>query len=127
GFYTNGVAGPAYATYLVEELIPTIERNFPARPAREARCIGGLSMGGYGALRLGLGYPDRFASITSHSGALQIGQTRRSEYDGNLSDTEFASIFGDDPTGSDHDLAHLASRLIKSGQPRPRIRIDCGT
>src|SRR5262249_12684007 len=46
GFYTDYDKGPAYAKYINEELIAFIERNFPAKPARTARCIGGLSMGG---------------------------------------------------------------------------------
>src|SRR5690606_26525573 len=73
GFYTKNEVGPDYATYIGQELPDFIERNFPARPARAARCIGGLSMGGYGALRLALGFPDRFASAHSHSGALMHG------------------------------------------------------
>src|SRR5687767_4219903 len=31
GFYTNNDAGPAYATYIAEELVGTIERTFPAK------------------------------------------------------------------------------------------------
>src|SRR5258708_9071092 len=70
GFYTNNEEGPAYARHFGEELVAFVERNFPARAERGARAIGGLSLGGYGALRVGLGYSDKFCSIHSHSGAL---------------------------------------------------------
>lgn len=121
GFYTNNHAGPAYATYLAEELPAWIERNFPAKRTREGRCIGGLSMGGYGALRLGLGYPDRYVSINSHSGALLAGEQRKHRF----SATESEQIFGDNPTGTEHDLTHLARRAKAAGK-LPPIRIDCG-
>jgi putative tributyrin esterase len=121
GFYTNNHAGPAYATYIGEELPSFIERTFPARAARSARCIGGLSMGGYGALRIALGYPDRFASAHSHSGAVMVGT--RGWHRG---DVESDQIFGPKPKGSAHDLLALA-RKAKSKGPLPRLRIDCGT
>lgn len=52
--------------FLLEDLLPACEEFFPIRPGRWA--IGGASMGGYGAVRLGLKYPDRFGSIVAHAG-----------------------------------------------------------
>src|SRR5687767_7633473 len=52
GFYTDNADGPAYAQYVAEELPEFVEKYFPARRDRAGRCVGGLSMGGYGALRL---------------------------------------------------------------------------
>jgi S-formylglutathione hydrolase FrmB len=79
-------------------------------------------MGGYGAMRIGLGYPDRFCSITAHSGALMHG-TRKWTRPGQ----EFERrIFGRLPAGTDHDLVHLAKKAKRDGK-LPRIRIDCGT
>lgn len=74
GFYTDNDQGPAYAKHFGEELPSFVERTFHAKAARGARAIGGLSMGGYGALRIGLGYADRFCSVNSHSGAVGWGQ-----------------------------------------------------
>lgn len=122
GFYTNNNQGPDYATYTAEELPAFIERNFPARADRNGRCIGGLSMGGYGALRIGLGYSDRYASINSHSGALMVGQRMAAS---DRRDPEFERVFGPDPVGTNHDLVHLAGRAKAAGSP-PAIRIDCG-
>jgi len=58
------MAGGPYAKYIGEELPAMIERNFPARPQRDGRCIGGQSMGAYGALRIALGYSDFFSRPT---------------------------------------------------------------
>jgi putative tributyrin esterase len=126
GFYTNNSHGPAYATYIAEELVHLIDRTFPTRPTRSARAIGGLSMGGYGALRLALGYPDRFLSATSHSGAMMHGHHNRCSPDSALARDEFHIIFGSKPRGSDHDLLTLARRCKARGR-LPRLRIDCGT
>src|SRR5262245_4545111 len=54
GFYTNTESGVPYARYIAEETVGFVERTFPAARSRETRFIGGLSMGGYGALRLAL-------------------------------------------------------------------------
>ncbi len=121
GFYTKNEVGPDYATYIGQELPDFIERNFPARPARAARCIGGLSMGGYGALRLALGFPDRFASAHSHSGALMHGTKPVPRQN-----AEFRRVFGARPQGSEHDLLTLAARAKRRGK-LPKLRIDCGT
>ncbi len=118
GFYTNHEQGPQFAQHIGVELPAMIERTFPAIASRDGRCIGGLSMGGYGALRVGLGFADRFSSVNSHSGALQYG-TRPQE------NPEWKLIVGDKPAGSDHDLVELARRA-QANNSVPRLRIDCG-
>jgi len=125
GFYTNHVQGPAYAEYMAEELPGFVERTFPAKRDRAGRAIGGLSMGGYGALRLALGYPEKYVSANSHSGALMFGSLPP-ETEDPLQRAEFRQILGDDPRGSDHDLVHLARRAAAGGTV-PALRIDCGT
>ncbi|MDD2764775.1 MAG: alpha/beta hydrolase family protein [Opitutaceae bacterium] len=135
GFYTDNEQGPAYARHFGEEIPDFVERNFPARPTRGARAIGGLSMGGYGALRLALGYPDKFCSVNSHSGALLrlslVGRT--AARDAVLKDRpaefidELRRIFGRSPIGSRHDLLALIRRARRHHQRLPRILLDCGT
>jgi len=124
GAYTNNDNGPDYADYMIEDVIGSAEKHFNLKKSRSARCIGGLSMGGYGALRLGLGFPDLFCSVNSHSGALLwgSGQVRMA---GNRDPDEFLRIFGKKPIGTDHDLLALAKKCQKAGK-LPKIRIDCG-
>jgi len=124
GFYTNNEEGPQYATYMAEELTGFVERHFPAIATRAGRCVGGLSMGGYGALRLALGYPERYVSATSHSGALAFGHEPVGESD--FRAAEFRRIAGAQPAGSRHDLFALADAVRARG-PAPALRIDCGT
>jgi putative tributyrin esterase len=121
GFYTDNAQGPAYAKYMAEELTAFVERTFPAKRTRGGRCISGLSMGGYGALRLALGYPEVFASAHSHSGALLHGGKAYSR----AKSAEFHRVFGSRPEGTEHDLLHLA-RQAKQRKSLPRLRIDCG-
>src|SRR4051812_20434736 len=97
GFYTDNADGPAYAKYIAEELPAMIERTFPARDERAARAIGGLSMGGYGALRVALAYPHVFASANSHSGAVMHGSRNHPRVGGALDAMEFRRIFGERP------------------------------
>jgi S-formylglutathione hydrolase FrmB len=67
---------------MVKDLIGHIDSTYRTIAKREGRAINGLSMGGYGALMLGLRHPDLFCSIGSHSGAVafaqQIGNRLRS-------------------------------------------------
>ena len=88
-------------------------------------------MGGYGALRVGLGYHSRFCSVHSHSGALGWGRTEKFEALQKLTtgDEQLAAerlrIFGRSPDGTDHDLLALARRA-KSARKLPEILLDCG-
>lgn len=54
---------------LLDDLIPFMEKNYPAETSREKRAIGGLSMGGGQALNFGLGNLDKFAWIGGFSSA----------------------------------------------------------
>jgi S-formylglutathione hydrolase FrmB len=122
GFYTDNEEGPAYEKYLLEEVIGFVERTFPVQRRRSRRCIGGLSMGGYGALRLALANPELFASANSHSGATHVGTLRYNR----AKEPERTQIFGTNPIGSRHDLWALARKAAGHGR-LPKLQIDCGT
>jgi len=121
-FYTDNAEGPAYGRYILDDVLGFVERTFPVQRERTGRCIGGLSMGGYGALRLALSRPDLFISANSHSGALEAGRGVREQE----SFGEFLRVFGKTPLGSQHDLQALALSA-QSKSALPHIRIDCGT
>lgn len=122
GFYTDNPGGGAYGRYMIEDVVAFAERTFPIIGTRAKRCIGGLSMGGYGALRLALAHPDLFVSANSHSGATwdfskPMPPERRKFFSG---------LFGPKPKGSPHDLFALALKDKRSGKPMPKLKIDCG-
>jgi putative tributyrin esterase len=120
-FYTTAENGPDFATHIGVELPQKIESTFHARTNGKARCIGGLSMGGYGALRVALGHPGRFVSATSHSGALEADKGQRQF--GPL--YEKSRVFGEYRPNSGHNLLNLA-KLARKNDLLPKIRIDCG-
>ncbi|WP_181699042.1 alpha/beta hydrolase [Chthonobacter albigriseus] len=63
--------GPGdYETAITRDLRKAIEASYPVRRDREGRAIAGLSMGGFGALRLALAHPDLYVASASFSGAI---------------------------------------------------------
>ncbi|HEX8313254.1 MAG TPA: alpha/beta hydrolase family protein [Chthoniobacteraceae bacterium] len=130
-FYQDMAGGPRYWTFLSEELPALCRHWFPISTAREETFAAGLSMGGYGALRLGLMQPERFGAVASLSGALDVGKrcadARREG--SRRTGSELQSVFGQElaAEGTSADLFHLAEQLGKSAAPLPAIFMSCGT
>jgi putative tributyrin esterase len=120
GFYVDAEQGYAYGSALGEELPRLLEGYFRIDGGW---CASGLSMGGYGALRLAFAYPDRFRSACSHSGAVGFGTHPEYLHD-EARGEEFRRLLGDDPRGGPNDLYALAARMDPS--QRPVMRFDCG-
>ncbi|HLK62609.1 MAG TPA: alpha/beta hydrolase-fold protein [Bryobacteraceae bacterium] len=67
----GGVTNDAlFETYLLQDVIPTVEARYRVAAGRENRAIAGLSMGGGQSLRIGLGHLDLFSAVASFSGAI---------------------------------------------------------
>ncbi|MDO8908601.1 MAG: alpha/beta hydrolase-fold protein [Pseudohongiella sp.] len=62
--------------HIISDVVPYVDANYRTEARREGRAIAGLSMGGFGALTLGLRHPDKFVSIASTSGALAHARNR---------------------------------------------------
>jgi len=127
-FYTDMVHGYRYWTFISEEL-PALARSFfPLSDARKDNFVAGLSMGGYGAFKLALSHPDRYAAAASLSGALDIVSVVDDEDEEDNWREEMQWVFGDpeDLAGSDNDLFHLARRVARLNV-RPRLYQCCGT
>ena len=125
-FYTDAVHGLRYWTFLSEEL-PAIARSlFPLSAAREDTFAAGLSMGGYGAFKLALRCPEKFAAAASLSGSLDLSSHAHAE---GAWRAELEDIFGnlDAIAGSDNDLLHLAETVARASGPKPRLYQWCGT
>ena len=69
-WYVNSVANPnsRYEDFMTQELFPYVDKKYKVNPARQA--IGGFSMGGFGALQIGLKHTDRFKFIADISGPI---------------------------------------------------------
>lgn len=99
-FYVDDQAGRRNAgEYVGKELVEYTRRLFHLSAKRENTFIGGLSMGGYGAMRNGLKYAETFSKICSFSGAfivLRIIDSGGRAFEDDVSDSAFQHrIFGD--------------------------------
>jgi S-formylglutathione hydrolase FrmB len=117
-FYLDAVEGHKYGQAMGVELPSIVQHYFPTK---QPWCIAGLSMGGYGAVKLALDRPDLFRSAVSHSGALHFGHWTESADDEFR--REFIRVLGPNPVGGPHDLH---AQILKT-KPLPALRIDCGT
>ena len=129
-FYMDMERGAKYDTFVAEELPQIIERYFPVSKKREDRFAAGLSMGGYGALKLGLSRPNRYAAVASFSGALgmdRVFQRRAELSEGYMKEME--NIYGSEEKllKGNGNLMRLAEKLEKKPEKCPRIYIACGT
>ncbi len=62
-WYVNSPATGNWEDFMVQELVPYIDANFRTLATRDSRGIAGHFMGGYGAIRLGMKYPQVFGSV----------------------------------------------------------------
>ncbi len=119
-FYSDMTTGENYYTYITKELPYFIKAQFGIDPSPEDTAIAGLSMGGYGALKIGLSKPDRYKTIGAFSPACNI--IKIAEDNPLLA----RAICGDiQLKGSIHDLYHLGEEAAKAEKP-PRIYHYCG-
>ena len=132
GWYIDSASVPTdkYETYIIEELIPDVQRRFRASATREARGIAGLSMGGYGALKFGLKHPELFAFAGSMSGAVNAASLGEKEFGPGPIRDSLMQTFGpaNSPTRIGNDVPRLAREF--SSKPKaslPYLYFDCGT
>jgi S-formylglutathione hydrolase FrmB len=110
-----GHHGKKFDRWIVEDVPQLIRGTIPAATEGTALCIGGLSMGGYGALSLGARFSESFAAVSGHSSITRLEQMvdfveePLSEY----------TAYSEWPDVIDTIKAHR-NRL-------PAIRFDCGT
>jgi len=121
-FYTD-IADAAYWTFISEELPQLVHSFFNVSNDLKKTFVAGLSMGGYGAFKLGLTHPDRYAAVASLSGSLDIATSfaKRTEM------CVFEDVFGpaDQVPGSKNDLLALTKNFPISG--KTKFYQCCGT
>lgn len=125
-YYTDMKSGGRYWTFVSAELPDLVKAFFPVSPRREDTFAAGLSMGGYGAFKLALRCPERFAAAAGLSGVTDLSAmwTEHAE-----TQAEFSRIFGspEEFAASDEDLFRLSRELKKSGGKIPQLFQVCGT
>lgn len=132
-FWLDGLStGHQFATFLGEELPKYLRKTFGLAMTPEETYIMGLSMGGFGALRTALAYPDVFGKAAGLSSALivhSIAHMKEGDHDELANYAYYHECFGDLETveESENNPEVLVKRLKESGAKIPELFISCGT
>lgn len=127
-FYCKTAQGEDYYTHIADEVFEVSRRFFGLSAEPELNHIAGISMGGFGAMKIGLLNPERFATIGSLSSVMDVeGQLIKSQ---GLSDHErevLRNAFGENASirGGENDIFYLSERL--KGKKMPAIYQFCAT
>ena len=120
-FYCNEEYGERYWDYVSQELPMMMHRFFRLSDKPEDTFVAGLSMGGYGAMKLALNQPERFGAAASFSGAVDIASTRQRHNHNWKRITGGKSI-----KGTENDLFHMLKANAEA-EHKPRLYVSCGT
>ncbi len=132
-FYVDDMnRGDMHGEYIGRELIEFTRQMFPLSQKREDTIIGGISMGGYGALRNGLKYNDVFGHIIAISPAIvtqELGMASDEPNHVGATRGYFESVFGNlaKVNESDMDLNTLVNKLHAENVKFPEIYMACGS
>ena len=118
-FYINQLNGEAYYTYISKELPARISEFFNVSQRREDRFIAGLSMGGYGALKIGLKNSDLFCAAAAMSAVADVRNERWK--------THLENLIGKENYLSDDEDLFAITKAKESDPNRPRLFMWCGT
>lgn len=131
-FYVDRAdANDFYGEFVGRELVELTRKMFPLSDKREDTFIGGLSMGGYGAMRNGFKYSDTFGYIVSLSGALLVEDfpKRTNESPLFMERRDYAeSCFGDLDAMQESDMnpKWMVKKLKADGKEIPKVFMACG-
>lgn len=128
GYWSDSYDGRRrYESWVVETLIPEVERRFRVRTDRAGRAVTGISMGGLGAIKMALRRPGLFGRASSLSGALiPLDRESVASYSW-LQRRILRRVFG--PLEGDNAYAaNDVRRLASSAAPAdpPRLMLRCG-
>jgi putative tributyrin esterase len=125
-FYADEAYGARFWTFVSAELPDLVSSFFRVSTRRQDTFVAGLSMGGYGALKLALRQPDRFAAAASLSGVLDLAGLVREAPPRSEDPAMFERIFGPARSvGRDDDLLDLVARADPATVPA--LYACCGT
>jgi S-formylglutathione hydrolase FrmB len=129
-WYVNGtVPNSRWEDYIMKEVMPYVDSRYRTLQQLGMRATAGLSMGGYGALMLGLKHRDLFSFAASMSGALEVTDWTPENMGPDMPDwirQSILSAFG--PAGSPQRKEYDLKQLINAPVAElPFIYLDCGT
>jgi S-formylglutathione hydrolase len=71
-YWTNSDLYGPFEDYVCRDVVAYMDSTYCTMPTRDFRCIQGLSMGGYGAMKIGLKHPETYRALASHSGPNEL-------------------------------------------------------
>ena len=138
-YYGNMVKGPRYFDFIANEILEVFRDMFPQFSARkDDNIIAGLSMGGYGSLRIGLSYPERYGAIGCFSSGNLLEVESILPPQGSEGCDFMEPFYGVarnvfntekiiDAKGTEHDIDYLLEQAVKACKDLPNIHMYCGT
>ncbi len=108
-----------YETFIINELIPFIDANYPTINNRNARAITGLSMGGHGALYLSIRHKNLFGAAGSVCGGVDIRPFPK-----NWDITKILGTIESNPSNWEKNSVINVSDSLENGDLQ--LIIDCG-
>ncbi len=129
-WYTNSATVPAdkFEDYVADDLIKEVDDHYRTIKSGYGRAIAGLSMGGYGAVKIALKHPGLVAFAGSLSGALNAASGLEVPL-GKTHMEHMSAVFGppDSPTRVDNDVFALLTKAQATHFTRlPFFYLDCG-
>ena len=118
-FYMNQINGENYYNYISKELPSLISEFFRVSDKREDRYIAGLSMGGYGALKIALKNSDTFCMAAGMSSVADI----RNE----MWKSHLENMLGKENYLPDSEDLFALATATESNPTKPRLYMCCGT
>jgi len=118
-FYTNSTLTGNWADFTAKDVVEHVDRNFRTIPDRSSRGITGHSMGGHGAIKLGMLFPDVFASVYALSPAV-LGLVKELGADGEAYQrAQLINTKKELVSGFDEILANIVVALGRAFSPNP--------
>ena len=116
-------------TAIVRDLVATVDQRFPTAACREGRAVGGLSMGGYGALLFAIDAPEVFSAAISLAGAVSPPIDRNDVARLKRADAFYDGAFGRPLDRERFNAWNLFTRLRaleKGAAPQPDVYLSIG-
>ena len=128
-FYLNSRDGKIrYEDFFLQEFLPAMESRYRVKPGRENRAIGGISMGGYGALHLAFRHAQLFSAVSAHSAALidEIPTLTSAGAGGGMRSRVLGNTFGSPPDPAFWNRNSPLTIARKADLSGLKIYFDCG-
>lgn len=135
-WFIDDEGGKPYGSYLLEELIPSIEAELAPATTRSTRFIGGFSMGGAAAVFHALRRPDVFGAAFAHAGAFHAARREGDPYAAERGSRHLLmpdvaaheAVWGSpgSRTRREYDPVAVVERFADGGHAPPRLYLDVG-